>query len=252
MTDSLASHSASRGATAATGSSLDARDTGFFGHPPGLATLFFTEMWERFSYYGMRALLILYMTAPAAAGGLGFPVAERGVNLRHLHGKRLGRVDPRRAGRRPGARPVPQRAARRAHHRRRPLHARLQGASLLLHRPRSDRPRHRPAQAERQHDRRDALRRGRHAPRRRLLDLLHGHQPRRVHRTARRRLSGTASRLAPRLRLRRRRHGARRDPVRAREEAAGRRDSSPVAEAASHPGSRDTHCRVTVEGVHHR
>ncbi len=36
---------------------------GFFGHPRGLATLFFTEMWERFSYYGMRALLILFMTA---------------------------------------------------------------------------------------------------------------------------------------------------------------------------------------------
>jgi POT family proton-dependent oligopeptide transporter len=35
-------------------------------------TLFFTEMWERFSYYGMRAFLILYMTAPATAGGLGF------------------------------------------------------------------------------------------------------------------------------------------------------------------------------------
>ena len=38
--------------------------------PRGLATLFFTEMWERFSYYGMRAFLILYMTAPIAAGGL--------------------------------------------------------------------------------------------------------------------------------------------------------------------------------------
>ncbi len=46
-------------------------DRGFFGHPRGLSTLFFTEMWERFSYYGMRAFLILYMTAPAAAGGLG-------------------------------------------------------------------------------------------------------------------------------------------------------------------------------------
>ncbi len=34
----------------------------FFGHPRGLATLFFTEMWERFSYYGMRGFLILYMT----------------------------------------------------------------------------------------------------------------------------------------------------------------------------------------------
>jgi POT family proton-dependent oligopeptide transporter len=36
-------------------------DIGFFGHPRGLSTLFFTEMWERFSYYGMRAFLILYM-----------------------------------------------------------------------------------------------------------------------------------------------------------------------------------------------
>ncbi len=39
-------------------------DTRFFGHPRGLATLFFTEMWERFSYYGMRALLLLYMISP--------------------------------------------------------------------------------------------------------------------------------------------------------------------------------------------
>lgn len=48
------------------------QDTQFLGHPRGLATLFFTEMWERFSYYGMRALLILFMTAAVAAGGLGF------------------------------------------------------------------------------------------------------------------------------------------------------------------------------------
>ena len=41
----------------------------FFGHPRGLSVLFFTEMWERFSYYGMRALLILFMTA--ATTGLG-------------------------------------------------------------------------------------------------------------------------------------------------------------------------------------
>lgn len=43
-----------------------------FGHPRGLMTLFFTEMWERFSFYGMRALLILFMTAAVADGGLGF------------------------------------------------------------------------------------------------------------------------------------------------------------------------------------
>ena len=36
----------------------------FLGHPPGLFLLFFVEMWERFSYYGMRGLLVLYMTAP--------------------------------------------------------------------------------------------------------------------------------------------------------------------------------------------
>ena len=34
-----------------------------FGQPRGLMTLFFTEMWERFTYYGMRAILILFMTA---------------------------------------------------------------------------------------------------------------------------------------------------------------------------------------------
>ncbi|MFT3784283.1 MAG: peptide MFS transporter [Nibricoccus sp.] len=43
---------------------------GLLGHPRGLTTLFFTEMWERFSYYGMRALLVLFMTAKLAQGGL--------------------------------------------------------------------------------------------------------------------------------------------------------------------------------------
>ncbi len=42
------------------------------GHPRGLATLFMTEMWERFSYYGMRALLVLFMVAAIEDGGLGF------------------------------------------------------------------------------------------------------------------------------------------------------------------------------------
>jgi proton-dependent oligopeptide transporter, POT family len=52
---------------------------GFLGHPRGLMTLFFVEMWERFSFYGMRALLILYMTLPVANGGLGFSVAKGGL-----------------------------------------------------------------------------------------------------------------------------------------------------------------------------
>ncbi|HEX8708446.1 MAG TPA: peptide MFS transporter [Pyrinomonadaceae bacterium] len=46
--------------------------SGFWGHPKGLSTLFFTELWERFSYYGMRAILVLYMVAPVEQGGLGF------------------------------------------------------------------------------------------------------------------------------------------------------------------------------------
>jgi proton-dependent oligopeptide transporter, POT family len=47
---------------------------GVKGHPKGLGPLFFTELWERFSYYGMRSILILYMTSTAAQGGLGFDV----------------------------------------------------------------------------------------------------------------------------------------------------------------------------------
>ncbi len=50
-------------------------DTGFFGHPKGLQTLFFTEMWERMSYYGMRGLLVLFMTTAMQAGGLELNVA---------------------------------------------------------------------------------------------------------------------------------------------------------------------------------
>src|SRR5690348_16509477 len=47
-------------------------DRRFFGQPRGLATLFFTEMWERFSFYGIRPLLVLFMTAALAQGGFGF------------------------------------------------------------------------------------------------------------------------------------------------------------------------------------
>jgi POT family proton-dependent oligopeptide transporter len=61
------------------GPAVSPHDRAFFGHPRGLSTLFFTEMWERFSYYGMRALLLLYMTAPLASGGLGFDTARGGA-----------------------------------------------------------------------------------------------------------------------------------------------------------------------------
>ena len=52
------------------------QDTRFFGHPRGLSTLFFTEMWERFSYYGIRPLLVLFMSAALFDGGFGFDVGQ--------------------------------------------------------------------------------------------------------------------------------------------------------------------------------
>ncbi|MCH9649019.1 MAG: peptide MFS transporter [Deltaproteobacteria bacterium] len=54
----------------------------FFGHPRGLSTLFFTEMWERFSFYGMRALLVLFMVDQInqnANGGLGMDAVTAGA-----------------------------------------------------------------------------------------------------------------------------------------------------------------------------
>src|SRR5262245_55251665 len=57
------------------------QDRAFFGHPAGLATLFFTEMWERFSYYGMRAFLIFYMTRSPQLGALGMSDKSAGLVL---------------------------------------------------------------------------------------------------------------------------------------------------------------------------
>ncbi|MBL9012587.1 MAG: MFS transporter [Myxococcales bacterium] len=57
------------------------RDRAFFGHPIGLRTLFFTEMWERFSYYGMRAFLTIYMLAPVSVGGRGMSGASVGLTM---------------------------------------------------------------------------------------------------------------------------------------------------------------------------
>ncbi len=53
-----------------------ARDRAFFGHPRALSTLFFVEMWERFSFYGMAAILVLYFTANPSAGGAGLSVVQ--------------------------------------------------------------------------------------------------------------------------------------------------------------------------------
>ncbi|WP_169393314.1 MULTISPECIES: peptide MFS transporter [Psychrobacter] len=54
---------------------LAALDTGFLGHPKPLQSLFFTEMWERFSYYSIRPLLVLFMVAAVSRGGFGFDEA---------------------------------------------------------------------------------------------------------------------------------------------------------------------------------
>lgn len=70
-TNSKQTNPAPPDATPGSGSTL-----GFAQHPAGLRPLFFAEMWERFSYYGMRALLTLFMVAPIAGGGLNMPIEE--------------------------------------------------------------------------------------------------------------------------------------------------------------------------------
>ena len=75
----MAKSSTARAEAVAPSQLADAHDTAFFGHPRGLSTLFFTEMWERFSYYGMRALLILFMTAAPITGGLGYDATTAGA-----------------------------------------------------------------------------------------------------------------------------------------------------------------------------
>lgn len=53
--------------------------TGFFGQPKGLFSLFFTEFWERFSYYGMRAILLFYMYYEVKDGGLGLDRTQANI-----------------------------------------------------------------------------------------------------------------------------------------------------------------------------
>jgi POT family proton-dependent oligopeptide transporter len=57
------------------------QDRAFFGHPAGLSTLFFTEMWERLSYYGARTFLAIYMVTPVARGGRGMSDAAAGITM---------------------------------------------------------------------------------------------------------------------------------------------------------------------------
>ena len=196
-------------------------DKSFFGHPRGLATLFFTEMWERFSYYGMRAILIFYLTASVAKGGLGFADSKAGavyglytamVYLMCLGG---GWVADRIIGQRRAVliggiliacgefclvAPA--------------LTAVLPGAGAAG-------LRHRPAEGQRQHHRRAVVRAGRSAARFGLFHLLHGDQYRRVDFAADLRLGRRAHQLAPRLRRGRTGHARGARPIPAYQPASG-------------------------------
>ena len=164
-------------------------------------------MWERFSYYGMRALLILFMTAPLAAGGLGFDTGVAGAvyglytSMVYMTSLPGGWIADRLIGQR---------------------RAVLYGGILIACGhfsmafpslttfylgPRADRRRHRAAERQRQRDRRTPVSAGRSSARRRLLDLLHGDQPRRVHRAAGLRLPRPARELARGIRGGGHRHG---------------------------------------------
>ena len=184
----------------------------------GSPTLFFTEMWERFSYYGMRALLILFMTAPLATGGLGFDTATAGavyglytsmVYMTTLPG---GWIADRLIGQRRAvlyggiiiacghfSMAFPSLATFYLG-----LFLIVIGTGLLKGNV---------SVIVGQLYRREG-----HAARRRLLHLLHGDQSRRVHRPAHLRLPRPAHQLAPGLCRCRLRHGARRDSVSARRE----------------------------------
>ncbi len=61
------------------------QDRGFFGHPRGLRVLFFSEGFERFSYYGMRAILVAFLAAAVANGGMGFDETTAG-NIYAIYG----------------------------------------------------------------------------------------------------------------------------------------------------------------------
>ena len=250
----------------------------FLGHPKGLYLLFVTEMWERFSYYGMRALLVLYAAAAthAANPGLGWADAQAltlyawytgFVYLTPLFGGWLAdnflgqRKSVIIGGLDHGGRAIHARgAARHDGHEQRflalgPRHRLPRHADEFLRRPAPAHSRQRAVQAEHLDDGRRPVSAGRRPARRRVRDLLHGHQHRRLPRAARlldaRR--GSHLRLARRLLRGRHRHAAVGDhPARLR--AALHRQRRPRAggaavaqdvrrhQAAAHARSSGTAC----------
>jgi POT family proton-dependent oligopeptide transporter len=71
-------------------SEMSVSDRQFFGHPIGLRTLFLTEMWERMSYYGMRALLVLYMTGAITGFNPGLGWSQ--IDAQAIYGVYVGLV----------------------------------------------------------------------------------------------------------------------------------------------------------------
>ena len=173
-----------------------------FGHPLGLATLFLTEMWERFTYYGMRAILVLFLVGERRAGRPRRRRQERQRHLRPLHRGHVSAVAVWRLDRGPA-----DRLATRGLVGRHPHHDRQRAARGGLARSSSSsaswfivfgvgllKPNISAIG-------RAALSRRRLATRRRLLDLLHGHQhrclPRLDHRAARSRRRGAGATASP-------------------------------------------------------
>ena len=160
------------------------RDT-WLGHPKGLFLLFATEMWERFSYYGMRALLVLSLIAGVETANPGLRLVAGGgaAALRALHGLRLLHAADRRLARRQLPRPAQVGDHRRRADGDRPVHAGFGDSrqpAAVLRRPVHPGAGQRLLQAQHLDDGRRPLRGRRRATRRRVHDLLHGHQRRRV------------------------------------------------------------------------
>ena len=198
-------------------------DTRWFGHPRGLSTLFFTEMWERFSYYGMRALLVLFMTNAVATGGMGLDdvtaTAIYGLYTAAVYVVALpgGWIADHLLGLRRSVfwggtviavghftLAIPN------------VIAFYTGLTLIVIGTGLLKPNISAIVG-------DLVSRRRRAARGGIFDLLHGHQRRRVSRTAGVRLPWRGGRLAPGIWRRRRRHGARAHPVLARRTASRRR-----------------------------
>ena len=195
-----------------------------FGHPRGLTYLFTVEMWERFSYYGMRALLVLYMVKyllqpERAENVIGFAALKSRAGSAVRPARRAA-ASPRRSTASTPASSISRRSSagcsptagsasaapwsRRGADGGRPFHDGVRAAvPARAHRPH---PRQRRIQAQHLDPGRRALCARRSAARPRLLDLLCRHQSRRVLLAAGLRHARRNPRLALWLRRRRRRH----------------------------------------------